>query len=731
MSIYGSHSASPGYIESVASTKRKTKEDIRIEQLIPSDILDNAGGIKNLLKAYYQFNNMEEFIYSAEEIFSDVILSGKAVFRISDPENSNDHFFSDSTGANSTAVITNADGSTTPVSLSNVNINISNGNELPGSLATSTAISGKTFTINNLSAYNGLTIKLTTKVTYWVGPGPSYVLNAIEEALNIDENTNDYLELMQKEIAAAIPRDLQVDKRTLYKSIVDFYKVRGSADSIDIFFRLLFNETVEVEEPWDKTLIPSSGTWINGTSTTATVASNVSSSTAVTLSEANADIRLGATITGTGISGTVTVSGITGTSLTLSSAQTISANTVLTIVQTGSYADTKGMLSNNIKIQDSAYYQKFSYLIRTGKNLADWKNAFTKLVHPAGFKFFGEILLLTQLTRAALGDSDKVSLRVAGEGPTQASAELSEHGNEGFGVGNTMYAYKDIYGRTNRKTLSSIPTLQPGAIGVEDFPILVQAYVAMFSPNIEPRINRNATTTVTLSSGAVSTITPVDRGYGYPLSPSAVPTVTITGDGGSGATATCTVDELGQVDTITITAGGSGYTSASASISANADAGKLNEIILSNLGDKRYRTAPTIVIDPPTSTDAEGVLLGSNVTATAHCNLDAEGEITSVTIDNVGYGYVLDPVLKIGSTASGETRAQDIKPILILLLNHLEDITRTINGNNHFNNKRDYDSITKFRDETPIIHYSSNIIQDGLGTSINRYSSLSNIELQT
>jgi hypothetical protein len=253
----------------------------------------------------------------------------------------------------------------------------------------------------------------------------------------------------------------------------------------------------------------------------------------------------------------------------------------------------------------------------------------------------------------------------------------------------------------------------------------------MFSPNIEPRINRNATTTVTLSSGAVSTITPVDRGYGYPLSPSAVPTVTITGDGGSGATATCTVDELGQVDTITITAGGSGYTSASASISANADAGKLNEIILSNLGDKRYRTAPTIVIDPPTSTDAEGVLLGSNVTATAHCNLDAEGEITSVTIDNVGYGYVLDPVLKIGSTASGETRAQDIKPILILLLNHLEDITRTINGNNHFNNKRDYDSITKFRDETPIIHYSSNIIQDGLGTSINRYSSLSNIELQT
>ena len=731
MSHFGSNGSSPGYIEAVASTKRKTKEDIRIEQLIPSEILDNAGGIKKLLESYYQFNNMKEFIYTEVETLSDVILSGNAVFRIHDPEDSNDHFFNDSTGANTSAVMTLTNGTAQPIGLGASNILISNGNELPGSLLKSTASYGKTFTITGLEEFNGLTVKLVTPTTYWVGPGPSYVLNAIEEALNIDENTEDYLELMQREIAAAIPRDLTVDKRTLYKSIVDFYKVRGSTDSIDIFFRLLFNEPVEVQEPWNKTLIPSSGQWVPGAVTTGIVSGNVSSSTAVTLATADVAIRLGAKVTGAGITAQdVTVAGIDGTSITLSSAQTIATATSLTFTQTGTYADTKGQLSNNIKITDSVFWQKFSYLIRTGKNLSDWKNAFAKLVHPAGFKFFGEILILTQLTRAVLGDTDKVDKRIAGTGPTQASAALSQFSNGGFGVGNTTYAYKDVYGRSNRKTLSSVPTLQPGVIGIEDLPLLVQAFVSMFTPNIEARVNRSATTTMSLNSGAVATITPADRGYGYPLTPAAAPTVTIQGDG-SGATATCTLDELGQVDTITVTAAGSGYTTVSAHVSANGDQGKVNEIVLSNLGDKKYRTAPTIIFEAPTSTDVEGVLLASNVTATAVCVLDAEGEIASVSVTNVGNGYVVDPILKIGSTASGETRAPDLHPILILVLNHLEDLSRTIAGNNHFNRKSDYDTSTKFRDETPIEHYLSNTIQNGLPTSINRYSSLSNIELQT
>ena len=92
--------ASPGYIESVGSTKRKTKEDVSIQNLIPSDILaqissSESTNIKGILKRYYEFMNMDEFIYTQNETFTDIVLNGQAQFRVSDPKNENDEFFQD------------------------------------------------------------------------------------------------------------------------------------------------------------------------------------------------------------------------------------------------------------------------------------------------------------------------------------------------------------------------------------------------------------------------------------------------------------------------------------------------------------------------------------------------------------------------------------------------------------------------------------------------------------
>ena len=42
MAQYGSDSDNPNYIESVASLKRKTKEDIRLDSIIPEGILENS-----------------------------------------------------------------------------------------------------------------------------------------------------------------------------------------------------------------------------------------------------------------------------------------------------------------------------------------------------------------------------------------------------------------------------------------------------------------------------------------------------------------------------------------------------------------------------------------------------------------------------------------------------------------------------------------------------------------
>lgn len=52
-----------------------------------------------------------------------------------------------------------------------------------------------------------------------------------------------------------------------------------------------------------------------------------------------------------------------------------------------------GFLSDTKYIQDSYYYQSFSYVIKTGQGLGVWRDYVKKILHPAGFRFFGEILV--------------------------------------------------------------------------------------------------------------------------------------------------------------------------------------------------------------------------------------------------------------------------------------------------------------------------------------------------
>lgn len=461
MSQYQNDIASPGYIESTASSTRKSKEKLRVDSLIPSEILENSAGMKQLLEAYYTFMNLDEFIYAENEDFQDVVLDGKAVFRISDPRNENDAFFTDEQGADSTMTVTDAAGVVTTIPLNDINVNISNGNELPGSLALETSEIGKTFQVDGLSAHNASTAKLNTPIKNWVGPGPSHVLNNIERAMDIDNNSVQFLELMQKEIASVIPRNITVNKRNLYKNIVDYYKVRGSADSIEIFFRLLFNDEVEVQYPWDKTLIPSSGNW-----------------------DVNPALPRG-----------------------------------------GQYLDNKGQLSNTIKIQDSLRYQKFSYLIRTGQNVSTWENVFNRLVHPAGFKFFGEILMIIELSKAVLGE-DTIE-------------------------GDTLY----------RKVLSAMPERQPGAIGIEDLPLLVEMFASTFLPAIKSRIHRGGTISIPnskLKNGVISAVTVTNAGSGY-LTPPAVTTVDTGTPAGFTTGSFTPVITAGAVSSVTIVSGGRDY----------------------------------------------------------------------------------------------------------------------------------------------------------------------------
>ncbi len=48
------------------------------------------------------------------------------------------------------------------------------------------------------------------------------------------------------------------------------------------------------------------------------------------------------------------------------------------------------------KIQDSYYYQDFSYVIRSGIEISTYKDIVKKIIHPAGLEFFGEIRIVSE-----------------------------------------------------------------------------------------------------------------------------------------------------------------------------------------------------------------------------------------------------------------------------------------------------------------------------------------------
>ena len=52
----------------------------------------------------------------------------------------------------------------------------------------------------------------------------------------------------------------------------------------------------------------------------------------------------------------------------------------------GEFINDDGKLSEStMKIQDSLYYQDFSYVIKVGQSINVWRDAFKKTMHTAGF----------------------------------------------------------------------------------------------------------------------------------------------------------------------------------------------------------------------------------------------------------------------------------------------------------------------------------------------------------
>lgn len=63
---------------------------------------------------------------------------------------------------------------------------------------------------------------------------------------------------------------------------------------------------------------------------------------------------------------------------------------------TTNYSGDKNLLNTTTVLQDSYYYQDYSYVVRGSNSYDDWKPYFNKLVHPAGMAVFGEVDYFTE-----------------------------------------------------------------------------------------------------------------------------------------------------------------------------------------------------------------------------------------------------------------------------------------------------------------------------------------------
>lgn len=70
-----------------------------------------------------------------------------------------------------------------------------------------------------------------------------------------------------------------------------------------------------------------------------------------------------------------------------------------------------GFLSDVKRLQDSSFYQKFSYVIKSDVSPKEYRNLIKRTVHPAGLRFFGEYQIMTQInSKVKLNKVNEVEL---------------------------------------------------------------------------------------------------------------------------------------------------------------------------------------------------------------------------------------------------------------------------------------------------------------------------------
>ena len=99
----------------------------------------------------------------------------------------------------------------------------------------------------------------------------------------------------------------------------------------------------------------------------------------------------------------VTITDSSGASGTIvkSNIAEITSSVALTQTDLGSYVNIQSLMGEDLnRIQDSYYYQDYSYEVQVGVSLGDYLKELQKAVHPAGFRPFGKVSIASRISVA-------------------------------------------------------------------------------------------------------------------------------------------------------------------------------------------------------------------------------------------------------------------------------------------------------------------------------------------
>lgn len=277
-----------------------------------------------------------------------------------------------------------------------------------------------------------------TKYFEWLdnsSTGVQHSLQNIELNRDIDTTANNLVLQFLNTYMPSVPDTTVADQQLVLKHFREFYERKGSEQSFKFFFRAFYDDDIEVKYPRDTLFMPSANTWYIERNIRATrllgnptdlkhtwVTGNTSGASAaidnvVRLSGSGASetyniIFQNNTVSTTSFSTGETIAGIYYDHASgLTSLVTLTALTAQNTLP-GRYLNDRSKLSSKEVLQDSLYYQQFSYVVKSSVERERWIDAILKTLHPSGTKLFNEYYVATEQTDSSFGKTLNIETTV-------------------------------------------------------------------------------------------------------------------------------------------------------------------------------------------------------------------------------------------------------------------------------------------------------------------------------